>query len=117
MNLESEIIAAVRSGISHAISEKLGGYNSPLDKLLQAAIDQQSSDIKSLMSSAISAALVDTSFRETIVAAVRKKLADLLIQKFGGEMEKQVNAFKSDPSTRARITVAIDEIIQSQMKA
>jgi hypothetical protein len=41
-------------------------------------------------------------------------LAKVLIQRFGGEMEKQVNVLKSDPTTRARITLAIEEIVKQK---
>jgi hypothetical protein len=37
-----------------------------------------------------------------------------LVQRFGGELEKQVNALKSDPTTRARITIAIEEIVKQK---
>lgn len=39
-------------------------------------------------------------------------LAKTLVQRFGGEIEKQVNVFKSDPTTRARITLAIEDIVK-----
>lgn len=116
-NLQDELLRCVQSGIAKAVNEKLGGYNSPLDKILQATIEAQSGEIRALLNSSVAAALASDGFREQIASSVRKKLADLLVQRFGGEMERQVNALKSDPSTRARITVAIDEIIQSVAKA
>lgn len=116
-NLQEELLRCVQSGIAKAVNDKLGGYNSPLDKILASTIEAQANDIKALLNASIAAALASDGFREQIASSVRKKLADLLVQRFGGELEKQVNAMKSDPSTRARITVAIDEIIQSMAKA
>lgn len=113
-DFENDIMQAVRTGLHNAVKEKLTGYNSPLDKLLNDIIANNASDIRALLTEGIGGALKDAEFRESIKVAVRHKLAKTLIEKFGGEMEKQVNLLKSDPATRARITVAIDEIINSK---
>jgi len=44
---------------------------------------------------------------------MKRKLARVLITQFGGELEKSVNKLKSDPTTRAKITVAIDSVINN----
>jgi hypothetical protein len=117
MTLEEEIMRAIQSGIAKAISERLNSYNSPLEKLIQESVAARSSDIKKLLDDSMGEALAAEGFRDTIKSSLRKKLGDLLIQRFGGDLEKQVNALKSDPATRARVTVAIDEIIKSTAKA
>lgn len=53
---------------------------------------------------------------DIFTTAVRTTLAKTLVQKFGRELEKQVNALKSDPTTRARITIVIEEIVASKGK-
>jgi hypothetical protein len=57
-------------------------------------------------------AMLNDEFREQIATQIRHKLASVLVARFGGELEKQVNVLKSDPTTRARITLAIEEIIK-----
>lgn len=115
INLEAEVMQCVRNGIAKAIQERMStNYNNPFEKVIASAIDSQQSVIRELMVDGIKSALNDAEFRESLKTAMRSKLAGLLVQRFGGEMEKQVNALKSDPSTRARITVAIDEILKSK---
>jgi hypothetical protein len=70
--------------------------------------------MRTLLVEGIKSALSDESFRDQIKAALRTKLAKVLIERFGGELEKQVNTLKSDPATRARITLAIEEIIKTK---
>lgn len=113
-DLEKNILAAVREGLSAAVLEKLNGYNSPLDGMLKSVIDQNAAAIRTLFTDAITTATSDAEWRESIASAVRAKLARTLIEKFGGELEKQVNALKSDPTTRARITLAIEEILKAK---
>ena len=52
-------------------------------------------------------------FRDLIKTELNKNLAKILIQKMGGELEKQVNTLKQNPQTRAKITLAISDIIES----
>ncbi len=114
--IENDILQAVKTGLHKAVCEKLTGYNSPLDKVLVSVIEAHNGAIRELLTEAINSALTDTDFRQQIAQGVRGKLAKQLVEKFGGEMEKQVNMLKSDPLTRARITQAIGEIIESTRK-
>lgn len=116
MDYERELTEAVKVGLQKAVADKLGGYNSPLDKMLAGVIDREGEQLRTLLTTAIQSAIGDDAWRDHIGNAIRGKLAAILIQRFGGELERQVNALKSDPVTRARITQAIDEIIKAQLK-
>jgi hypothetical protein len=114
MDLEKEIVQAARSGIIDAIKSKLAGYGSPLDGILTGTIKNHEAELRGLVSEAFTESLGNTTFRSDIKQAVRQSLAKTLVQRFGGEIEKQVNELKSDPTTRARITLAIEEIVKSK---
>ena len=104
---------AVVDGLSKAVEAQFGDrYRSPVDSLIKESVDSHSEQLKGLLDSAIEGCMSDSDFREAIVSQARSKLAKILVQRFGGELEKQVNALKSDPTTRARITIAIEEIVK-----
>jgi hypothetical protein len=105
---------AIRDGIRAGIEKKFTDYNSPLDHLLKAAIETHAPKFRSLLEESISTCVLNEEFRQEIRTAVHRNLAKTLIQRFGGEIEKQVNVLKSDPTTRARITLAIEEIVKTQ---
>ncbi len=105
---------AVRDGVRKGVSERLTSYNSPLQKMMEQAFESSMPRLKDLLEGSIASCTSDEAFCEEIRGAVRQNLAKLLIQRFGGEMEKQVNALKSDPTTRARITLAIEEIVKQK---
>ena len=107
----NELKNAVRDGLRKAVADKLAGYNSPLDKMLAEVVNEKGGAIRGLLVDAISSSLDNAEWRNNIAMAVRGKLAQVLIQRFGGELEKQVNALKSDPATRARIVLAIENIV------
>ena len=105
---------AIRDGLRQGIADKLKGYNSPLDGLIKSALDKHSGTFRTLLEDAIASSVSNVEFRDEIKAAVHRNLAKTLVQRFGGEIEKQVNVLKSDPTTRARITLAIEDIVKSQ---
>jgi hypothetical protein len=112
--LTKELLGAVKSGLHAAIKDKLAGYNSPLEKLMANVVEQHAPELRALLVESISTAISDDGFRQAIRDGLRSKLGKILVERFGGELEKQVNLLKSDPVTRARITVAIEEIISKK---
>ena len=103
---------AIGDAIREGVKSKMSGYNSELDKLVNDAIAKYSVTFRKLLEEAIGEAVLDAGFRQEIKQAVNRSLAKTLVQRFGGEIEKQVNVLKSDPTTRARITLAIEKIVE-----
>ena len=108
------LLDAIRDGIREGVKAKFSGYNSPLDKLVEGALTKHHAAFRELLENSIGSCLNDATFRDHIASAVRTSFAKTLVQRFGGEMEKQVNVLKSDPTTRARITLAIEEIVKQK---
>lgn len=116
MDTDELLNQAVRDGIREGIKTRLTGYNSPIDKLIAGALDKYGSEIRELLEDSIRSCVMAEDFRKNITAAVNENLTKILIQRFGGEVERQVNALKSDPTTRARITLAIEQIVKDANK-
>lgn len=115
LDAEKMIEDAVRDGLREALKYKLTrDYNNPLDKIISDTIAQNSDGVRSLLSESLKSCLNDAESRSNIAASVRSTLAKSLVQRFGGELEKQVNVLKSDPATRARITLATEEIVKQK---
>ncbi len=114
MTSEKMLEAAIQDGIREGIKSKFSGYNTPLDKLVQDAIAANAAKFKALLEDSVATFVANEAFRDEIRSAVHRALAKNLIQKFGGEIEKRVNVLKSDPTTRAKITLAISEIVKAQ---
>lgn len=110
MNLEQEIINQVRSGIGEAIAKTIGGYNTPLEKLIRQVIDNHGDVIKSLVEEAFSSAL-SGELRTSLKQALSHKIAKLMVSKMEGEIEKRVNDLRSNPATRGYIIVAVEKAI------
>jgi hypothetical protein len=115
IDADALIVNAVRDAIREGIKAKFQqSYQNPFDPLLTACLKRHEASLAGLIGEAIGLAVCDPAFRQEVAAAVRASLAKTLVQRFGGELEKQVNQLKSDPATRARITLAIAEIVKEK---
>lgn len=113
-NAEQMIVDAIRGGLRSALEDRMKrSYDNPFDKLLTQCIEKESESIRGIVSKAIQGCINDPEFSEDMRRQLRSVLAKTLVQRFGGELEKAVNALKSDPTTRARITLAIEEIVRT----
>ncbi len=112
---EKLFLDAIREGVRDGIKSKFSSsYQNPLDGMVTAAIEKHKPEIISLIAESIGSLLGNTDFRDSIKSQVASQMSKQLVQKFGGELEEQVNALKSDPATRARITLAIDSIVTNK---
>jgi len=113
MSLEQQIIDQLKKCIPEAISSELVGYNKPLSKLTSSVIEANEGELFELINGEFSNLIGGSEFREVLKSELNNKLAKILIQRMSGELEKQVNALKQNPETRAKITLAISEIVSS----
>lgn len=108
----------IQNGVIEGIRQKMTStYNNPLGDMVDKMVNDQADSIRDLIRYAIQSCVAEESFRDEIRLAVRTNMAKTLVAKFGGELEKQVNALKSDPVTRAKITMAITEIVKERSAA
>ncbi len=110
--LEQEVVKVAKASISTAIEKTLlEGFDSPLKKLISETIMSRETEFKRLVSKSIDGLLSSDAFRHTFKQSLHQKIAKQLISKTGGEIEKTINRFRQDETTRARITLALDSLI------
>lgn len=115
-DLDRRVLDAANKAITKAIVEELVGYKNPLSLIVERVITAHDAEIYNLIDGEVVALLTAGDFRDTLKEALNAKLARVFIQRMGGELEKQVNELKSNPTTRAKITLAISRIIDEMSK-
>lgn len=114
IDIDREFLNATRAAIFESLKTKLSGYQSPLDPLIQRAVARHSARLESVIDEAIQSVTGGDDFRQQMRDALSHVIAKQLIAKLGGEVEKQVNQLKANPTTRAQITLAINRIVSGQ---
>ena len=111
-SLEKAVLRISKETIAKAIESELVGYNKPLSDLTKRVIQANEAELYKLLNDEFSSLLRHNDFKKTLKKALNEKLAKVLVARMGGELESRVNELKSNPSTRARITLAIEEIVK-----
>lgn len=106
-DLDQRILSQVNKALGGAITNELTGYGKPLSKIVERVIGAHDDEIYNLVNDEFVTFLAADDFRVTLKEALNAKLARVLISRMGGELEKRVNELKSNPQTRALITLAV----------
>ena len=116
INIEQQIVDAVRDGIGKIIADKIGGYGeTPLNKMIERAVLSRHEQFTALIEGSIDAALSGES-RKYLSDAISHKIARALVTKMEGQIEKSVNDIRNNPTMRARITLAVEREIVAMTK-
>lgn len=115
IDIEKLLETAVRDGFVQAVTDKsMAHYDNPFKKLLELSIQDQNESLRALVGESVQKCVSDPAFRAEVATGIRSMMVNTLVARFGGELQKTVNSLKSDPTTRARITLAIEEIIKQK---
>jgi hypothetical protein len=109
--MEKEIIKVAKNAIKESVIKSLTSYNCPFNDYVIQCISKHEYEFKDLINGEITTLLNSNDFKVAIKEALHNKLARTLVHKVGGEYEKMVNRLKQDPTTRAKITLAIDTVV------
>jgi hypothetical protein len=111
MDFEKSILDNLNDGIARVVKEKLGGYDSPLIKMVEQVADGHRQEILSKLNDAFKSCLENPNFEKVLKEEFNRKVAKILLSSLEGSVEKAANVFKSDQTLRAKMIVAIQEIL------
>ena len=116
IDLERDIANAVKDGIAKQIETVLASsYNSPINKYINEVVAENGADIKRIMSEAFQKIVNTDEFRAEIVEAFQHKVAKAMVGHLEGSVAKAVDVFRSDPTIRAKMVLAIEEIVKQNL--
>lgn len=108
ISLEKQVLQQINECFADAISKRLqSDYHGPFGKIIERAVAAKEAELFQFVTDAFSE-LTSGSIKEQIKQAAAHKIAKVLVSKMEGEIERRANDFRADPTTRARITLAIE---------
>jgi negative regulator of replication initiation len=110
--MEVDILKCVQTSINKSVQEALTKYNSPLSRLVDSVIESKSDILKNILEKSFENTLNSEDFKESCQNAFNHKVAKVLVNKLEGSIEKCVTTLRSDPTIRARMILAIENIIK-----
>lgn len=109
--LEKQILNISKNAIADAIQKELVGYNKPLSAMANEVVSENKQEIKSIMDESFKGVIRSDGFDIMVKEEFNRKIAKLLVGQLSGEVEKAVNTFKQDPTLKAKMILAIENII------
>lgn len=100
-----------RAAVSR-FKEKLEGYSSPLDSIIADAFKMNEAAIRSAVYAATTECVKAESFQKQLTEALNHKLANLVINKCAGLVEKSFQSLMQDQVLRNKLQSAVIEIIE-----
>lgn len=112
MDLEKQIAQQTQTAVQKAIHETLVAYNSPMRKLADRVVEENSDEIHGVMNKAFKSVIRTKAFEDTILEEFERKVAKMLVGQLSGQVEKAVSKIKQDPTLKAKMILAIEDIIE-----
>ena len=109
---KKEVLEIAIEAIKVKIGERFSGYSSPLNSIADRVISEHEDEIKDIFETCISTTLKNKTFKETIQEEFTHKIAKAMVGKLEGSVEKAVEKLRQDQTIRARMILAIENIIK-----
>ena len=110
--LEKDILRSAQLAIAESISKSLTGYDSPLTKLTKQVIDENSTELRTLISDSFQQVIRTDDFKKSIIDAFSHKVARTIISNNDGLFEKVSAALKQDAIFKSKMAIAVSNVVE-----
>jgi hypothetical protein len=105
-----EVEKIVLESVTKHIGDKLN-YNNVLGNMVNNAIESQRESIQNTLDSMMQLVVSDKEFKSMIKQEFQHKVAKIIVGKLEGAVEKSVDIYRSNPTLRSKMIIAIENII------
>ncbi len=114
--LENDIVQSAKQAIGKAISDSFGRYDSPLSKLCASVIVKHEEELRQIVETSIMHTFKEQDFVDYLNEELAHKAARILVESSKGICDSVIDELKKDNVFRAKLTVAISELIENHRK-
>jgi hypothetical protein len=109
--LEQDILKVAQESINESITKVLTNYNSPLSKLVESVINENSTELRSIISNSFTEVIRTEEFKTSIINAFSHKVARTIISNNDGLFDKVANELKQDTTFKSKMTLAVVNVV------
>ena len=101
-----------------AVKEKLASAVNYQDmrEVMDTVMSERRGDLERFLGECLDSVLASPEMRTTLLEEFRHKMAKKLVADLEGTVEKATNAYRQNPTLKARLVVAIENIITEEEK-
>ena len=109
---KQEVLDVVRDALMAKVGNVINAYNSPLDAIIRNVITENEDHLTQIIRKALELSFKDKKFVDNVNEEFKHKIAKVLVGKMEGAVEKAAEKLRADPALRARLILAIEEMIR-----
>ena len=116
ITLEQDILRTAQIAMNESIQKVLTDYNSPLKKLVDVVVSENSLFLKELISDSFNTVIRAKDFRDSIINAFSHKVARSIISNNDGLFDKVSNELKQDAIFKSKMALAVSNVVEECLK-
>ena len=116
ITLEQDILRTTQIAIQDSIQKVLTAYDSPLSKLVKSVIDENSSELRKIISESFNQVIKTEEFKQSIVNGFSHKIARTIISNNDGLFDKVSNELKQDTIFKSKMAIAVSNVVDECLK-
>ena len=116
ITLEQDILRTAQLAMNESIQEVLTDYNSPLKKLVEVVVSENTTFLKELISDSFNSVIRTDDFKNSIINAFSHKVARNIISNNDGLFDKVSNELKQDAIFKSKMSLAVSNVVEECLK-
>lgn len=113
---DSELLQIAKNAIQDKVIERFTtNWSSPLSKMVDSVIENHSIELKELIEDCLSQITSSKLFKDTVKEEFIRKVAKNMVGKLEGLVTKSVDKLNNDVTMKARMIVALEDIIKKSV--
>lgn len=112
ITLEQDILRTAQIAMNESIQKVLTDYSSPLKKLVEVVVSENTTFLKQLISESFNTVIRTDEFKNSIINAFSHKVARNIISNNDGLFDKVSNELKQDAVFKSKMALAVSNVIE-----
>jgi hypothetical protein len=112
ITLEQDILRTAQIAMNESIQKVLTDYSSPLKKLVEAVVSENTTFLKQLISESFNTVIRTDEFKNSIINAFSHKVARNIISNNNGLFDKVSNELKQDAVFKSKMALAVSNVVE-----
>lgn len=112
ITLEQDILRTAQIAMNESIQKALTDYSSPLKKLVEAVVSENTTFLKQLISESFNTVIRTDEFKNSIINAFSHKVARNIISNNDGLFDKVSNELKQDAVFKSKMALAVSNVVE-----
>ena len=112
VTMEQDILKTAQLAMSDAITKTLVNYDSSMIKLVKSVVDENSTELRKIISDSFTQVIRTEDFKTSIISAFSHKVARTIISNNDGMFERVSNDLKQDQVFKAKMALAVANVVE-----